>query len=65
MRRQVGKLHPPVDEKGVGSDEEGVEPLAHNVAKAASISRLVLALKNWTCSPMARAAVPRLSTWTR
>ena len=27
-----------------------------NVAKAASISRLVLALRIWICSPMARAA---------
>ena len=26
------------------------------VAKAASISRLVLALRTWICSPMARAA---------
>ncbi len=28
MRRQVGKLHPPADEKGVGPNEEGVSSLA-------------------------------------
>ena len=61
-RRQVRELDAPAGEKGVGRDEEGVGPLAHEGAKAASISRLVLALRIWICSPMARAAAPRLST---
>ena len=55
-RRQIGQLDAPAGEEGVGADEEGVGPLAHKVAKAASISRLVLALRTWICSPMARAA---------
>ena len=42
---------------------ERVGSLVHKVAKAASISRLVLALKTWICSPMARPPSRRLSTW--
>ena len=52
----VDQLDTPAGEKGVGCRRKGVGPLAHKVAKAASISRLVLALRTWICSPMARAA---------
>ena len=34
-----------------------------NAAKAASISRLLLALRIWICSPMARAAASTSVTW--
>ena len=41
----------PAGEEGVGADEESVGPLAHKVAKAASISRLVLALRDLDLQP--------------
>ena len=45
-RRQVRKLHAPTEEERVSGDEQGVRPLASSVPKAASISRLVLALSD-------------------
>src|SRR5215510_2929015 len=54
-RRQVGQLDTPAGEKGVAGDEKPGFSRTR-VAKAASISRLVLALKIWICNPTARAA---------
>jgi ABC transporter substrate binding protein len=43
--------------KGSGLTKSASARSRTDVAKAASISRLVLALRTWICSPMARAAV--------
>ena len=55
-RRQDGKLDPPAVEKRVAPTKRASGRSRTKVAKAASISRLVLALRTWICSPMARAA---------
>src|SRR5262245_48668758 len=55
-RRHGGQLNPPAVEKSVGAHEQGIGPLAHKRRNAASISLLVLALRIWIFSPMARAA---------
>ena len=44
-RRERRELDAPAVEERVAGDEQGVGALAHEVAKAASISRLVLALR--------------------
>jgi len=43
VRRLLRELHAPAVEKTISGNEEGLGQLAANVAKAASISRLVLA----------------------
>ena len=55
-RRHVGQLDTPVSEEGVGSTKRASGRSRTKDAKAASISRLVLALRTWICSPIARAA---------
>ena len=53
---QLHQLHAPEGQKRRLTNEDGVRPVAPIIAKAASISPLVLALRTWICSPMARAA---------
>ena len=48
--RQRGQLDPPASEEAVRGDEQASGRPSIMAANAASISRLVLALKNWTCS---------------
>jgi hypothetical protein len=52
----VDQLDTATDEKGVAAHEEVSGRSRTKVPKAASISRLLLALRNWICNPMARAA---------
>ena len=61
------QLQTPAVEEGVKRRQKERQASRRNmVAKAASISRLLLALRTWICSPMARAADPRFSetTWS-
>ena len=53
-RRKRRKLHAPSNEEAVGRDEEGVGPVAHKVAKAASISPAGAGVDGRICSPRAR-----------
>src|SRR5262245_25859937 len=53
-RRQMGQLHAPAGEERRRADEESIQPFARNRCKGCV--DLVLALRTWTCSPMARAA---------
>ena len=55
-RRQLDQLDTPAGEKGPAPTKSASGRSRANVAKAALISRLVLARTTWTCSPMARAA---------
>ena len=59
-RRQCGQLDAPAGEKSVPSDDKASDRSRTSAANAESISPLVLALKNWTCSPSARATASRL-----
>jgi hypothetical protein len=54
----MDQLGTPAVEEGVLTDEEGIGPSRANVAKAALILPMVLALRTWVCNPMARAAAP-------
>src|SRR5262249_18907661 len=52
-RCQVDQLDTPAGEKGSGSTKSASGRSRTKVAKAALISRLVLALMTWICSPIA------------
>ena len=56
MRRQLDQLDTPAGEEGVAGDEEGVGPLARKCCEGRIDLAVVLALKTWIRSPMARAA---------
>jgi hypothetical protein len=55
-RRHGGKLHPSARENGSAETKSASGRSRTSVAKAASISRLVLALRTWICRPIVRAA---------
>src|SRR5262249_51976500 len=57
VRSQLNQLDTSGSEEGAAADESASGRSRIRVAKAASISPLVLALRTWICSPMARAAV--------
>ena len=57
------KLDAPAAEKGIAADKQRVEVRAHKSCEAASISWLVVALRTWICSPMARAAASTSLAW--
>ena len=54
--RQCGKLETPAVKERIRPYQERVGSIAHKRSKAASISRLSLALTTSTCNPMADAA---------
>ena len=54
--RQVGQLDTPAGEEGAGATKRPSGRSRTRVAKAASISRLVLGVENLDLQPMARAA---------
>src|SRR5262249_13760139 len=54
--RLKGQLETPAVQEGIAADEEGVGSLARKSREDPIDPLLVLALKTWTCSPMARAA---------
>ena len=52
----MDELDTPAVEEGVVADKRASGRSGTKVAKAASISRLVLPLRTWICNPMVRAA---------
>ena len=52
----LGQLQPPALKKGSPLTKRASGRALAKLAKAASISRLVLALRTWICSPMVKAA---------
>ena len=56
VRRQVGELHPSVEEKGIAADEQYIGALAREGCECRVDLKAVLARTTWICSPRLRAA---------